>query len=64
MNNDICEVRIQTEGYQGGYLVQIVDEDNTTTYHLEKHELLDIVNKIQEVATSKGNTDSFWQKVA
>lgn len=61
--DSICEVRIQTEGFQGGYVVKIVDEDDTTTYHLEKHELVDLVKKIQETAVAKGEVSSLWRKV-
>jgi len=62
--NEICEVRIQTEGYRSGYIVRIVDEDNTTVYHLEKNELIGLIEKLNRVAVEKGTVDKLWRKVA
>lgn len=64
MADEICEVRIQTEGYQGGYIVRIVGEDDTKTYQLAKDDLADIVQKIQDRASEKGNVNSCWKKVS
>ena len=62
--DNICEVRIQTEGYQGGYVVRLVEEDDTKVYHLSKDDLIGLVKQIQETAESKGTVNSHWLKVA
>lgn len=64
MKDEICEVRIQTEGYQGGYTVRIVGEDDTKTYWLHRDDLADIVQKIQDRAAAKGDVSAHWKKVA
>jgi|694.fasta_scaffold06007_42 hypothetical protein len=62
--DEVCEVLIQTEGYKSGYVVRIVGEDDTKTYHLEKDDVAEIIQKLKEIATKKGDTAAFWQKVA
>ena len=64
MSKEICEVRIQTEGHQGGYFVRIVDEDDTKVYQIHKSDLEDIVKQIQTRAVEKGNTAVHWKKVS
>lgn len=64
MKDEICEVRIQTEGHQGGYTVRIVGEDDTKTYQLHRDDLADLVQKIQDRADEKGKLSVQWKKVA
>lgn len=62
--DEICEIKIQTEGWKGGYLVKIVSQDDTTTYQISRSDIEDIVKQLQDKALEKGNKEVQWNKVA
>jgi|688.fasta_scaffold1656592_2 hypothetical protein len=51
---NVCDVHIQTEGFHNGYFVKIQSEDDTVVYHIEKDDLISILQRLHDAVISKG----------
>lgn len=61
--DNVCEVSIQTEGYQGGYNVKVEYEEGTVVYHVRKSSILSILRKLHDAVVEEGEIvpETDWQ---
>jgi hypothetical protein len=71
---DICEISIQTECARSGYVVKItrVEDDSLSVFkrrfkeevvHLEKSDLVRLVEQLHNIVQSKGTKNEFWNQM-
>jgi len=64
--DNVPDIHIMTEGYQGGYMVKVeyCDDDSdedSKVYHVTKSDIINILQNLHNTVVKKGETDG-WEK--